>query len=95
MEEHMDEASALVSDALEEVQTGILSELDLLTQQGPAGGRKFLRRRPNFEIGQGQLYDMQVGYFPGPAGRLKLALESLLGRPKDDPPGLPSSNWQF
>ena len=94
-EAHIDEATAIVSDALEEVQTGILSELDLLTQQGPTGGRKFLRCRPNFEIGQGDLYGMQVGHFPGAAGRLKGALEGLLGRPKEDLPGLPGSNWNF
>ena len=82
MNEEVDPSAAIVADALEELQNGFLGELDLLGEHGPQGGRKFLRCRPNFEIGQGQLYNMQVGYFPGPAGRLKLGLEGLLGKPK-------------
>lgn len=73
--------AAVVADALDEITHGILSELDLVGQNPPRRARKFLRSRPNFELGQGELYNLQVGFYPGRAGTLKRDLEALLGKP--------------
>ena len=73
--------AAIVSDTLDEVTHGVLSELDLVGQHPPRRARKFLRSRPNFEIGQGEIYNLQVGFYPGRAGTLKRDLEALLGKP--------------
>ena len=73
-------AAALVADTLDEITEGVLLELDLIGMNPPRKARKFLRSRPNFEIGQGQLYNLQVGFYPGRAGTLKRDLETLLGK---------------
>jgi hypothetical protein len=69
----------LMDQAVGDLEDSFLGQYGLLDKEGPADGRVFLRSRPNLFINQGELYREQKHYIAGPAGRMRAAVDKLLG----------------
>ncbi len=69
----------LMDQAVGDLEDSFLGQYGLLDKEGPTDGRVFLRSRPNLFINQGELYREQKHYIAGPAGRMRAAVDKLLG----------------
>jgi hypothetical protein len=69
----------LMDQAVGDLEDSFLGQYGLLEKDGPVDGRIFLRSRPNLFINQGELYREQKHYIAGPAGRMRAAIDKLLG----------------
>lgn len=71
--------TGVIDQAVLDLEESFVGQLGFLEKEGAAGGRVFLRSRPNLFINQGELYMQQTAYRPGPAGRMRAAIDKLMG----------------